>query len=254
MELSESYKKRLQELAGIQNEAFIGSWIPNEVFHNLGINPESVQKLGEGDNGIAFRYGDKTIKISYDSAEAEFAATVKGHNLSRVANVYEVYEYDTERGEDNRGQPQFSRSRYYWIIIKEFIPHKFGSDYSYGDALRYFDHYQEQGGFDYSEKAFHEMIQEYRNSTIENMKDEEGYDPDEDYELSDVLRWLEIFNELHQELKPLGILSVSDMKGSNMGIRDDGEPVYLELHIYKTTNGFKEPSYKNLEFKEPVKT
>jgi len=250
MTLPESYKNRLQELAEMQNEAFIGTWVPNKIFKMLGIDSQNVTKLGEGDNGIAFKYNDKTIKISYDFAEAEFAASIKGHNLSRVANVYEVYEYDTGEGEDNRASDQFSRSRYYWVIIKEFIPHKFGGDYTYFDALRYFDDYQEKNGFDYSETAFDNMIQVYKQGTIEFMEDKEEYDPDEDYELEDTLRWFEIFKELHMELNSFGILSVSDMKSSNMGFRDDGEPVYLELHIYKTTKGYKNPTYKPLYFKK----
>lgn len=245
MKLTETYRKRLQELAGI-DEAFIMSWVPDSILTKLGIDPKSAQKLGEGDNGIAYRVGDKTIKVTYDSAEADFAETIKGHKLSRVANVYDVYEYDTERGEDNRNQDQFSSSRYYWVIIKEFIPYNFGSDGEYYDALSYFNTYQLHN-FDYSEKDFRRMIDEYRKEHLECMADEEGYDIDEDYELENTIRWFEVFEELHFELKPLGILSASDMKSSNMGVREDGEPVYLELHIYKTTSGYKEPQYKQLK-------
>ncbi len=233
----------------VQTEAYIHSWIPNEVFKMLGIDEKSVTKLGEGDNGIAFKYNDKTIKVTSDAEEAEFSAAIKGHKLSTVANVYEVYEYDTESGEDNRRTSQFYRSRFYWIIVKDYVPHRFGSDYSYGDALRYFDSYQEKN-FDYSEEAFNRMINEYRNDTIEGMSDHENYDVEEDYELEQTLDWFEFFKQLHLELKPLGILSVCDMKGSNMGYNDDGEPIYIELHIYKYANGYKEQSYKKLEPQE----
>ena len=242
------FKKMIRKVLYESNEideAFIGSWITDGILKTLGIDPESAEKLGEGDNGIAFKVGDKTIKISYDSAEAEFAEAIKGHQLETVSNVYEVYEYDIGHGEDNRNSNQFSRSRYFWVIIKEFIPHKFGSDYSYGDALRYFDSYQERN-FDYSEEAFDRMINEYRNDTIEMMSDDEDYNQEDDYELEDTLYWFEFFKQLHIELHPLGILSASDMKGSNMGHREDGEPVYLELHIYKTGEGYKEPVYKKL--------
>ena len=49
--------------------------------------------MGEGDNGIAYQYEDKTIKITIDSAEADFAGIIKGHKLNYVSNVYDVYEF-----------------------------------------------------------------------------------------------------------------------------------------------------------------
>jgi hypothetical protein len=203
--------------------------------------------LGEGDNGIAYKYEDKTIKITKDAGEAVFAGKIKGHKLKYVSNVYEVYEYDRGEGIDNKESDVVVNGRYYWIIVKEYIPHRF-SDGEYYNILVYFDNYQEKNkNFDYSEKAFNNMIREYRNEHIEYMKDEDGYDPEEDYELESSLDYLEMFKELHLELHPMGIKSVMDMKISNMGSRDNGDIVYLELHIFKYFDDFKDPEYTILK-------
>lgn len=232
-------RKFIREYIEKLDEAFINSWVPAGIFKLLNIDFNSAQKLGEGDNGIAYRVGDKTIKVTYDAAEAEFAGVIKGHKLDHVANVHEVYEYDTEQGEDNRNNIEFSKSRYYWVIIKDYVPHQFGGDATYGDALRYFDHYQEKD-FDYSSEAFDKMIKEYMDEYGPEEEEEE-----DDYEFFDTIAWFEFFKDLHVELRPTGILSVMDMKGSNMGLNEEGEPVYLELHIYKSA-GYTQPVFTKL--------
>lgn len=253
-QLKEIIRKEINKLFenNIQNEAYIHSFIPKEIFELLGIDSKKVSNIGEGSNGIAFRYGDKTIKITSDAEEAEFSAAICGHKLSTVANVFDVYEYDSGQGEDNKHGSKFYSSRYYWIIIKEYVPHNFRQSYVYADALNYFDNYQEKNNFSYSIADFDKMISEYRNDHLEIMSDEENYDPEEDYELEETLDWFEFFKKLHVELEPTGILSVSDMKSSNMGFNDDGEPVYIELHIYKITSGYNPKPYKMLSAKKQM--
>lgn len=220
------------------NEAYLYQSVVSDILAKLNIDKAKCQKLGEGDNGIAYLYDGKCIKITTDSEEAEFFQTVRGHELQHVANVYDVYEYDTGHGEDNRGTQRYNSSRYYWVIVKEYLPHKF-SDPAYYDVLVFFDNYQTTLNFNYSRKDFDRMIKEY-------MGDYEDLSEDERYEVDDAVQYLEMFAELHEELAPLGIKSVSDMKSSNMGMTADGDIKYLELHIYKVNDRYKEPVIKKL--------
>jgi len=193
-------------------------------------NLTDADKIGEGDNGVVYRYGkDKTLKITTDYEEALFSRTIEGEKLETVANVYKVYEYDSGTGENNKVADEFYRSRYYWIIIKEYIPHKFSDDFYY-NSLHFFDTYQEKN-FDYSDKDFDRMISKFINDD----EDENSY-----------IEYFELFKKLHQELRPFGIKTVSDMKASNIGYRDDYSIVYLELHIWKTNKDWKEKEIDKL--------
>lgn len=229
------------------NEAYLRRFDIDVIFQKLNIDPKSVEELGEGNNGIAYKHGDKTIKITTDYEEAEFAATIAGHKLKHVANVHQIYIFDREEGDDNRNTDAFNRSRYYWVIIKDYIDHQFGFDWTYHEALQHFDNYQVKN-FNYTADDFNRMIKEYEDDTIENMtEDDPSYDRYEDPELEDTIKYFELFRDLHMELQPLGIKSVCDMKPANMGMTaDDYDIVYLELHIYKSGANYKEPQYKNL--------
>jgi len=237
--------KYLSKFDNFINEAYLYSYVVSSIFKKLKIDLSTLEKLGEGDNGVAYRHGDKTIKITTDTLEAEFFGVIKGHKLEKVSNCYEVYEYDCEEGEDNKKYSGFcSRARYYWVIIKDYIPYQFSGDYLYGDCLRYFDSYVEKN-FNFTSEEFDKMIDEYRSNRIEDMKDDPDYDVDEDYELENELDWFIFFKELHMELQPLGIKSVCDMKSSNMGRKEDGGVVFLELHIFRD-GGYKEPVFTKL--------
>lgn len=234
----------IKRYSQLKQAAYINPGIISYVFKALNIDEKSVQKLGEGDNGVAFKKGNTVIKITSDPNEAEFAGTIKGHKLNRVANVSEVYELDTERGEDNRTTTKFSKSRYYWVIIKEYVPTLIGGNYDFATTISYFYNVTDRN-FDYSKEAFDKMISNYIKEHSMLFSDEE-YDPDEDEELQYSLQILESLKELHMELKPLGILSASDMKGSNAGMDEEGELVFIELHIYRTAEGYVEPTYTPL--------
>lgn len=200
-------------------EAFLYQSKVDAALKLAGFEPADLNKIGEGDNGIAFRKGDRTIKVTSDADEAEFAGIINGHKLNCVANVYEVYEYDSGSGEDNRNTQVVSGARYYWVIEKDYLPYNGGDSYYY-DALLFFDKYQTKN-FDYSAKDFDRMIKDYTGDD----------DPEEEH-VEMVSNWFEFYKSLHLELKPLGILSVSDMKEANLGADEDG-PKFIELHVFK---------------------
>jgi len=241
-----TFKQFLNEMAG---------FLPtNVIFKDLGVEWDDVKKIGEGDNGIAYLYKNNILKITSDSNEAEFFAHIIGKKLKHVANCYDVIEFDLgEEYEDNKTYGGYtSKARYYWAIFKEYLPYHF-DDYRWFDVVRFYYHYEDRPDFKYTESDFNKMIEEYRLESIEAFKDDDEYfDPygDKESRYEDELRCetelLELIRDTILELNTVGIISVSDMKSSNMGIRKDGTIAFIELHIAKD-NGLVFPKLKTFK-------
>lgn len=209
------------------------------VIEELAISESELQKIGEGDNGIAYLYKGKVLKITADSDEADFFGQIKGHDFERVANCYDIIEFDFgETEEDNKIYGgYFMNPRYFWVIIKEHLPGDF-YDNHWHDIISYYYKYEDRSDFNHTEKDFDKMIHDYYMETVNASKEEYGeeYDPEEDDELNHDISLLNIIKELHMELNSVGIISVNDMKTSNMGIKENGEVAFIEVRIAKDKN------------------
>lgn len=73
------------------------------------IDVSKLKKLGQGTRGIAFAIDDKKVlKITDDNQEAASSNTLKGKTLTRVANIYDVW--------------QFPNTKLYGIVLERVVP------------------------------------------------------------------------------------------------------------------------------------
>jgi hypothetical protein len=228
-----NFKQFLTEMAG---------YLPtNVIFKDLDVDWDDVKRIGEGDNGVAYLYKNNILKITSDSNEAEFFAHIIGKKLKHVANCYDVIEFDFgEEYKDNKTYGDYiSKPRYYWAIFKEYLPYQF-DDYRWFDVLMFYYKYEDKPDFKHTESDFNKMIEEYRLESMKSFdEDDDDFDPYGDGksryedELEYEIELLKIIRNTILELNSVGIISVSDMQSSNMGIRKDGTIAFIELHIDK---------------------
>lgn len=62
----------------------------------LGIDPQKADKLqvlGTGNRGTALDLGDKVLKVTNDSKEAEAASVIAGKDIKGIVRVYDVWQF-----------------------------------------------------------------------------------------------------------------------------------------------------------------
>lgn len=99
-----------------------GEWVKDDevskvIFDNLegltkkGIDPETMEQLGKGSNGIAYDIGEnRVLKVTMDGSEARASNHIKGKDLKHVCKIFDVFKFK------GKGKP------FYGIIQEKLQP------------------------------------------------------------------------------------------------------------------------------------
>jgi hypothetical protein len=212
---------------------------------HLGIDDSQIEQnqLGRGEMGIAFRIGNKVLKITTDYAEAKYCNRIVGANLNRHARIYDVLELDYGTKDpdnfDNKISNRYSNYyRYYWAIVREYLPGLFSDrDQDYYSMWMRYCNTENKPGFNYTERDFEQFAYDY-------IRDARQHKLPSD-ELSDDLEIIAMIKEAVLSVHPFGIVALRDMKAGNMGYRSDGGLVYFDLEVMKDSS--PEPKFRTIE-------
>ncbi len=193
----------------------------HNIFNLLHIGVKNTFKIGEVVNGVAFLYENKVYKITSDKKEVELAYHLLNEKSKYYVQIFDIFWYDTEQGEDNIKYNSINNPRYYWIIVEEYVKTDNKLDTkSFNEADIYFIQYIDSK-FKYTKEEFEEMIEFY--------KEDLGYE----FTKNDViLNYLILFKNLFLDLQKYGVLSVTDIKPENIGIINN-EYKFFDLRLDK---------------------
>jgi len=191
----------------------LGSTIYEKIFKVLcqNLNITNAQKIGSGQNGIAYKYDDKVLKITMDESEAEMKYKLINMKLRHLPHIYKVYKLSIEslrrygyNGDDNifviiqdYAQP-LSKD---WINFLNLL--KNGIDKGENDGI-YFD-------------TLNDYIKNfsYIRKYIEN-------------KMKFPLSYFQNFYGLLSEMKKLGIDSI-DFTYRNFGLSSSGNLIFFDI-------------------------
>lgn len=222
----------------------------------FGLNPDIVEKLSAGYHGIAYKVGDKVIKITDDVAEYKNALKLKNKPVTK----YLINYYDARR---------IDKYDYIFIILMDYVKPLWDDkkdDTEQIDAFIYEDVRELYDLVRYSGLRYSENRLPTQSELKQQLYKSEYRCEKYDLTKEEYFRRLMQVHEIHKEGKKLGITLV-DMHIGNIGMKDDhyvyfdigcdytgGKPKHLKKFNFNTIKSqqFVFPDEPNMKMSESV--
>lgn len=212
------------------------SHILGRILYNLGLDTDTVQYLGAGCYGYAFRVGDKVVKITEDEAEYRNANRVRRKATHYIVNYYDARPLHLDGDQE------------YYVLLMDYVD-------NYDDQplrrrmsalIKLYNLYfgeHDKTDLTVAEVLSHPEIDEVGLHHLLNI-----YGDEERAELSEpyLVTWLNKIHHIRLEADKYGI-PFSDCHGGNVGLDEEGELRWYDL-------GVEANKYKSQPLKSHVVT